>query len=921
MKRSTTTAAPPTATRRRDAADEEEDDDADNDSVEDLDLTSAPTREVHNPLNPFLKKQPTKSTIIEESTRRKESDVNQEKTSNGVDKRRTIRRDDDDDEEEEDDDDDEDDEDRADAADDEDAAFALADDSSLTTTTTSTRKYRQPKLKFDLSTFNSSFDAAAFVSELTHELFEQQIAATSSPSTADASLDEFDPEPFSTLFSSALQRLDSLRDETDLRIRSYADQCRRDEEVHRENLSQIQQQMMQTMAQFNRLDSRISSVAHTAVRIGHTLQSVDTAKRNNLIGQEIISYFIAFNEGVSKIPQMFLTAAGNGGGGQQDDLRNSNTDVLHRAAEMIQILSNISLDIRVKGIEKATELIAKTSNDIENQLIARFDLSSAKNDRSDMKACACTLLNFRGRNIIKRFVFNVIEKVDKMADELSLMGGGSKAAASSSAASPTAKSSPSSSPSASPTHSSHHQHHDEDLFHLTATDLADITLVGLFHTRLLRYYKSIHIVLRETIDVSGEIFPAPLVVLKALLERVFNDTVSGLIDGGLNDKRLSVEEYLKCLEFTHRYTVELVASLQSDIRTMTMQASLAHAQHHRGGGSASGAMTVANSSSSFSSSSTTGEQVSMLNLMDHVHSIFSSYREAYFSRELSLIQSHTDRLISETLKKEAVLDTVTGDQTDMFGRMKKEVVYDRKQKWIGIVLEEPLVDRIISQLCISLQRCDKLSDASLIAEHTSTMFLYVVNVIYEKYLLPILNLAEESLPPLLTSDAPKQQPDVFYYSVVGLINLIVDKLNLHLHHWIQPRLSVNANIQVVCESRYGEILGKVETQICTGLMRCLAGVVRYSSKILSSKQKSSDYKPKECDDNSTILDGKPSAACEALCTFIKGQYDAIVTYMDGKNLDKLLMILGLKLHELVERESENHVIVMRIIATVRKYMT
>ena len=210
----------------------------------------------------------------------------------------------------------------------------------------SAKKWKQPKLRFDLSTFASgAFDAGAFVSDMTRDLFDQQDPM------------DFDPAPFAVLFDSALARLNALRDETDRNIALYAREARLAEEAHKEGLANLNESLQTVFAKFRRLDGRISSVAHTAVRIGHTLQTVDQQKSFNMQGQEIIQHFLAFNKGDrAALPAIFLTNV---------------PAELHRAAELIQMLSAISQDIKVKGTEKATELIAKTSNDIENQVRTR----------------------------------------------------------------------------------------------------------------------------------------------------------------------------------------------------------------------------------------------------------------------------------------------------------------------------------------------------------------------------------------------------------------------------------------------------------------------------------------------------------------------------------------------------------------------
>jgi hypothetical protein len=759
-----------------------------------------------------------------------------------------------------------------------------------------TKKYRQPKLRFDLTTFSGTFDAGTFVSELTRDLFSQQDPI------------DFDPTPFSTLFDSALARLNALRDETDERIREYASQCKRDEETHKENLIGLQEQLGVVLGQFSRLDSRISSVAHTAARIGHTLQTVDAAKRSNVQGQEIISHFLAFNTGDrSKLPAIYLT---------QDPTE------LHRAAELIQCLCGISQDLRVKGTEKATELIARTSNDIENQLIARFDLASARQNVEEMKACAVTLLNFRGKSLIKRYVFNVIEKLEGYAQEKereakAKYGGGANGGGDAGDDDGDHR------PSSSPTHRGRTASVEDiggfQAALLMAESQDDKTLVGAFRLRLLRFYRGVSLSMREQIVLCAEVFPHPLTIIKALLERVFQDKIQGLVDSALNEKRLGTEEYLRCLEFAHTQTNELVQGLQAALRTglptghhagsraarekhgeegaamgLYRQSSMIDAEASAAAlnGASSGTYALGSSSASSGSS----EQVHMLNLSESVSGIFATYRAEHFQREMHLIGTTCNRLIRETLEMQPERQPSADpkEDTDFLGRLKKTVVQDQKQKWVYLVLEYPLVDKLIQQSTLSLARCDKLSDPSMLAEHASTLFLHVAQSIFESYLQPILDVAFESLPP----PEPKTEPDMFFYQVVGLVNLCVDKLWLHWQHWIVTRMVAQPNTQVICETRLRELMGKIESQLAGALAKMLGASLKYTQRLLSTKQKQIDYRPRE-DDSDAVLDGKPSSACESVVHFVNTQYEAIVTCLDGKNLDKFLTVFGLKLHESV----------------------
>jgi len=326
-----------------------------------------------------------------------------------------------------------------------------------------------------------------------------------------------------------------------------------------------------------------------------------------------------------------------------------------------------------------------------------------------------------------------------------------------------------------------------------------------------------------------------------------------------------------------------------------------------------------------------GEQVQMLNLADHLSSIFSSYRADYTQREMEYVGMVCKKEIETVLAVEvgrASSGNSSGagsgsgagangtpsksggttsadkdpphhrhrsDETDIFGRVKKEIVADQKQKWILHVLESNLINTLIqisSQCC---KRAEALCDMGHLPDDISTLFLTILTAIVDEYMTPALNVANEFLPPL---DSSKQEPDTFYFQPVGLVNLIVDKIQLHYQHFITSRLASNPNTQLITAKRVRECLGRVEVSISGGLARMLSASLKYAQRILSSKQKNSDYKPRE-DDSDALMSGQPSMACTQLCQFIERQSEAAVAGLEGKNLDMYLQVFGLKLHDVL----------------------
>jgi hypothetical protein len=95
-------------------------------------------------------------------------------------------------------------------------------------------------------------------------------------------------------------------------------------------------------SKFDRLDKKIAKVSHTAVRIGHTLETVDAQKTLNMEGAELIRHFLAFDTGDKKnIAPLFNT---------------KEPAKLHEAAVLIQTLQKISDDLRGPHVKHAAKV-------------------------------------------------------------------------------------------------------------------------------------------------------------------------------------------------------------------------------------------------------------------------------------------------------------------------------------------------------------------------------------------------------------------------------------------------------------------------------------------------------------------------------------------------------------------------------------
>jgi hypothetical protein len=149
--------------------------------------------------------------------------------------------------------------------------------------------------------------------------------------------------------------------------------------------------------------------------------------------------------------------------------------------------------------------------------------------------------------------------------------------------------------------------------------------------------------------------------------------------------------------------------------------------------------------------------------------------------------------------------------------------------------------------------------------------------------------ARDFLPSLEAKETP---PDLWFLSVISLINILVEKIQQHYAEDVAPRVLALGNM-MGASLRLRDALAPLEHKILQALDRCLNAALKYIQRLLQKHQKGTDYKPK---DESALLDPAPSRACDAVCGYLASAFESVMAALEGKNLDKFLSVFGLKLY-------------------------
>lgn len=250
----------------------------------------------------------------------------------------------------------------------------------------------------DLTEFEEGFDERLFMANLTNKML-----------TESKKPQAFVPADFSVSLKKAMDKLQDHLAETDRRIDSAKLKAQRAEETHKACMKNHTARLEMLLAQFHRLDSKISKVTHTAIRIGNTLETVDSQKKNNEEGKKIIRHFLSFNTGLEEsLDPVFRTL---------DSL-----PALQEAARLIQTLQAVATNLRVKGAHVAQELITRKAREIEDALLKQFANAQKSSKLDEMKMCASSLLHFPSNSVVEWYVSNACESLDSHLEILSRAG-------------------------------------------------------------------------------------------------------------------------------------------------------------------------------------------------------------------------------------------------------------------------------------------------------------------------------------------------------------------------------------------------------------------------------------------------------------------------------------------------------------------
>ncbi|ORZ36510.1 exocyst complex component Sec10-domain-containing protein [Catenaria anguillulae PL171] len=191
----------------------------------------------------------------------------------------------------------------------------------------------------------------------------------------------FDVRPFAKLFTSTLDDLVRLRKRVQREINDLEDQLAAQETSSKSKLADLGKSFSRVYSTFDTLESRVSEVGTTAVRIGEQLETIDKQRTKAADVRELLVFFLDLNKGVSeRFDALCATPAGQ-----------------LRAAVLARRLQLMVRDMDGSPqTETARTTIDRYCEQFESNLLKSFDKASEIRDSTTMRHVSQVLTEYNG---------------------------------------------------------------------------------------------------------------------------------------------------------------------------------------------------------------------------------------------------------------------------------------------------------------------------------------------------------------------------------------------------------------------------------------------------------------------------------------------------------------------------------------------
>ncbi|KAL6711910.1 Exocyst complex component 5 [Coniothyrium glycines] len=740
------------------------------------------------------------------------------------------------------------------------------DAASVLSHTASRTSLRAPQ--FTLDKFSSK---GFIVKDFVEDLSDAAVPATRK-SGATAGQQTFDPKPLIRTFEHALTRLNNLSEDLEEKENELSGAVRRAELQHNQNVESLGRRLEQAIDRFQKLDSSLNgggdggpdSGGNVAMRIGERLEELDRQRKRALDAKFLIECW----QEVSERGELNIL----------EDHRRSGDIV--RCAEIARQLLRISARLapeagqRVNGDaqngtkrrpdqqpkHKSREVIEKFLENLEQDLLMRFDECYRRPNYPGMRECATALRGFNdGASVIGTYVNQhsfFIDRNQLVAEELSADA--------------------------------------ETWEHLQDPDseppVVEPTLQSLID--------EVRIVVQEESSIIRRAFPYYEEVLIRFIERIFQQSIQQQLELVLEKSGdLSSLAFLRSLQASRSYITQLVDDLKSHGLT-----------EHPEPVTSAVASTLDQQLEELFSSYFIGEKYierekknleelysSLLLKYTIYHSRRSKMPTSYFGslaqrgKELaaSARDKYMERLESTELpaSQKATLLRIAGLKEDQ--QEKKDIEVTDEDGRLSLSVAK----RMLQWLAEGVGRCLELSPSNETPKDVQVLLNLLLRQMGETYLETGLEAAQDHA---AAQENLKTPPDLTHLPSLHIITTILHLLQQMINTILLPLCTPNLTIRRELEKSTNATMATLESKLSNILNLTLTASLNWVSKCLA-QQKKTDFRPREED----MMVTSETQACRDVAAFLTRVASQATAALSGRNLSLFLAELARGLRSLV----------------------
>ncbi|GJJ74784.1 exocyst complex component 5 [Entomortierella parvispora] len=689
-----------------------------------------------------------------------------------------------------------------------------------------------PDLKATLrvESFQGTFSPKVFIERLSSGIIATRIKEGSNT---------FDPKPFIRTFESSLKELERLSSKMQKHTSELERETQKEELAFKKQVKELGSGFEDVQSTLEGLDSRISEVGSTAIRIGEKLETADKQRARAVLSKKLMEYFTQFNEGRCPTLESLMTLQGLEG--------------QIEAARILRQLAILAKDVDLEETVVARQGIERFREQFEKDMLESFDKAYREADPKVMAHCAKALLEFNGGHSCVQIYVNQHDffMLHSKVNESTPMEGPNQ----------------------------------EDLTN-------PIAAIPPIDAGLIKLYEDIRTTVDQEAEIISMVFPNPASVFQVFIQRVFGQSIQQFIETLLERAQSkSTLAYLRTLLSIHEHTIILVNDLKKCEDTLKIGVNTNIKGSNVSVTTQPLAQTLDRCLDDLFVPYLEGDRYlekelqSLCEVYDTMLAKFTAYQlQRRGGNKFRAIITRTFNQIIDNNRQ-----TLPPVVQENFATVKNPEKYQNMQVSDDDgALSVDLVVKLLKIHAESVVRSVGLLPVTGRPKNTAVLFQLLTDYIGMRYIDAALDSALEDLSAL----DPKFPPDLRPMKRVKLVNGIVHLIQMHFQTTILPLTVPSPQVYRDTVIQKNKLMASVEAKANATIQKEIDVILAWLDTCLS-RQRRTDFKPKDDEIDLTGLATKPCIDC---CEFLRRMYDTTRKCFDGKNIEMFCSEVGITFH-------------------------